>query len=255
MHTPRRRFGQNFLIDQNVIHQIVRAINPKTEQFLVEIGPGQGALTLPVLQQTRQLTVIELDKDLIQPLQKKLASVGELQIFSGDALAFDFCDLFKNNKKLRVFGNLPYNISTPLIFHLLNQAVCIEDMTFMLQLEVVKRICAQPGTKDYGRLSVMVQYHCQVEQLFDVPSEAFFPKPKVISAIVVLRPYENRPSITNNYQRFSDIVRIAFNQRRKTLANTLRGFVSAEQLNALSIDPSLRPEMLSVTDFVKIANL
>lgn len=254
MHQPKSRFAQNFLCDQNIIAKIIDIINPSHEQNLIEIGPGCGALTLPILQKTKKLTAIEIDKDLIKLLQRQSANNGALVIYQGDALKFDFSQLIAPDNKSRVFGNLPYNISTPIIFHLLKNADLIEDMTFMLQLEVVERMCAKHGSKNYGRLSVMVQYHCSVQHVFNVPATAFSPKPKVISAIVILKPYTELPVLAKNYNKFVDLVRAAFNQRRKTLKNSLCEFISVEQLTNLSIEPRLRAEMLTVADFVKIAN-
>lgn len=254
MHAPRKRFGQHFLSDQDIIHRIVDALAPEASQQLVEIGPGQGAITLPVLKRAKQLQVIELDRDLIPELEIRTQHVGHLTIYSEDVLKFDFDRIKKGKNLLRVFGNLPYNISTPLIFHLLTFADVISDMLFMLQKEVAERMAAEANSDDYGRLSVMVQYHCEVELLFDVPPSAFFPPPKVESSIVKLIPYQQYPHKANNYELFADVVRHAFGQRRKTLRNSLRELVSDVVWAKVGINPQLRAENLSVADFVRISN-
>ena len=192
VHRTRKRFGQHFLHDPAVIQRIVAAINPRADDILVEIGPGEGAITLPLLQATGRLHVIELDRDLIEPLQRQAIEAGELTIYNADALRFDFCQL-AGSGSLRVVGNLPYNISTPLLFHLLEQSRCISDMHFMLQKEVVDRLAAEPGSGQYGRLSVMVQYRCEVTPLFTIGPGAFRPPPRVESAFVRMRPYRTLP--------------------------------------------------------------
>ncbi|MBS0357945.1 MAG: 16S rRNA (adenine(1518)-N(6)/adenine(1519)-N(6))-dimethyltransferase RsmA [Proteobacteria bacterium] len=255
IHIPRKRFGQNFLVDPNIIRQIIQAIDPKPDDAIVEIGPGLGALTQVLLPMTKHLTVIELDRDLISPLRMACVDLGELIIHQADALKFDFSTLETSNKKLRIVGNLPYNISTALIFHLLTFQSLIKDMHFMLQQEVVERLAAAPGSKAYGRLSVMVQYHCQVEPLFQVPPTAFRPAPKVYSAIVRLTPYETPPYHAENPELFAKIVNQAFQQRRKTLRNCLKGIVPIKCLEDLGIDPQLRPEQLSLKNYVEISNL
>jgi 16S rRNA (adenine1518-N6/adenine1519-N6)-dimethyltransferase len=251
-HKARKRFGQNFLHDRHVIDRIVRAIHPKAGERLVEIGPGLGALTLPLLQAAGRLEVVELDRDLIPKLAEQCAGKGELLIHSADALKFDFCSLATDGK-LRLAGNLPYNISTPLIFHLLDQARCIDDMHFMLQKEVVERLAAKPDTSDYGRLSVMVQFRCKVEQLFIVPPGAFTPAPKVESAIVRLEPYAE-PPVNVDAAVLEKLVAQAFGQRRKTLRNTLKGLLDAEAIEAAGIDPQRRAETLSLQEFAALAN-
>ncbi|MEW6646472.1 MAG: 16S rRNA (adenine(1518)-N(6)/adenine(1519)-N(6))-dimethyltransferase RsmA [Pseudomonadota bacterium] len=250
-HRARKRFGQNFLHDRHVIDRIVRAIHPKAGERLVEIGPGLGALTLPLLQAAGRLEVVELDRDLIPKLEQQCAGQGELVIHSADALKFDFCALARGGK-LRLAGNLPYNISTPLIFHLLEQAHCIDDMHFMLQKEVVERLAAKPDTSDYGRLSVMVQYRCKVEQLFIVPPGAFTPAPKVDSAIVRLEPYAE-PPVDVDAGALERLVAQAFSQRRKTLRNTLKGLLDAAAIEAAGIDPQRRAETLSLEEFAALA--
>ncbi len=252
-HQARKRFGQNFLQDEQIIARIMRSINAKVDDNLVEIGPGLGALTEKLLSQVAQLQVVELDRDLIPILRTKFFSYEGLQIYQADALEFDFSQL-SNNKSLRLVGNLPYNISTPLIFHLLNSSCLIQDMHFMLQKEVVERLAAGPNSKLYGRLSIMAQYHCQVESLFEVPPSAFSPAPKVDSAIVRLTPYTQKPDVAHNPSQFASIVREAFHMRRKTLKNNLKSRISCEQLAELGIDSSLRPENISLQDYVAISN-
>jgi len=252
-HRPRKRFGQNFLHDPAVIGRIVASIGPGGTEQLVEIGPGQGAITVPLLQQAGRLTVVELDRDLVEPLQERCAGLGELSIYNADALRFDFCEL-AGNSPLRIVGNLPYNISTPLLFHLLAQHRCIRDMHFMLQKEVVERMAAIPGSRQYGRLSVMLQYRCEVIHLFNIGSGAFSPPPKVESAFVRLLPYACPPVQVNDTVIFEQLVRQAFSQRRKTLRNALRGMLEVEAISALGIDPAARAETLSVSDFAALAN-
>jgi 16S rRNA (adenine1518-N6/adenine1519-N6)-dimethyltransferase len=253
-HHPRKRFGQHFLNDQAMIQRIVAAIAPHPEEHLVEIGPGQGALTLPVLRCAKTLDVIELDRDLIQPLAASAKPVGDLRIYEGDVLSYDFSQIKQDARPLRVIGNLPYNISTPLIFHLLNYTPCIKDMVFMLQKEVADRLAAEPDSDDYGRLSVMVQYACRVELLFDVPPQSFNPPPKVMSSIVRLVPHSPLPYVAHDEKLFAQIVREAFGQRRKTLRNSLKSLVTETGWQASGVRPDLRAENLSVQDFVKLSN-
>ncbi len=252
-HTPRKRFGQNFLHDPGIIGKIVAAINPRPGESLVEIGPGQGAITLPLLQAAGKLTVIELDRDLVLPLQARCREAGELVVHSADALRFDFCSL-AGGSSLRVVGNLPYNISTPLLFHLLDQHRCIKDMHFMLQKEVVDRMAAQPGSGQYGRLSVMLQYRCRVTPLFVIGPGAFKPPPKVDSAFVRLEPFTQPPVTIDDEAVFAALVRQAFGQRRKTLRNTLRELLDADEITAAGVDPGARAETLSLNAFAALAN-
>ncbi len=254
-HRARKRFGQNFLHDQGVIQRILAAITPQPGDNLVEIGPGQGAITLPLLAELKQLQVVELDRDLIDPLAQRCASLGELVIHNVDALKFDFSSLASTDHPLRVVGNLPYNISTPILFHLLSQSTLIKDMHFMLQKEVVQRMAADPGSKTYGRLSVMLQAKCRVEALFTIGPGAFKPPPKVDSAFVRLVPYASPPCQIDDWKLFSDLVNQAFSQRRKTLRNSLKAFLTAEQIRAVDVDPSDRPEQLSLQAFAALANL
>jgi 16S rRNA (adenine1518-N6/adenine1519-N6)-dimethyltransferase len=253
-HIPRKRFGQHFLHDQQVIFHIVQTIAPTPNDTIVEIGPGLGALTTQLLPLVKKMDVVELDRDVIPELITKCESLGELVVHQADALKFNFAELAPKNKKLRIVGNLPYNISTPLLFHLLEQANVIQDMFFMLQKEVVDRICAKANEDDYGRLSVMMQYYCEAHALFTVKPGAFNPPPKVESAIVQLVPHTTRPYVANDVVLFATIVREAFNHRRKTLRNCLKNFISAEKLTELGIDPIRRPEELSVEEYVRIAN-
>lgn len=255
MPKPRKRFGQHFLHDKHIIQRLVNAIAPLEEQHLVEIGPGQGALTVPILQKTGRIEVIEIDWDLIPALKLRCLGKGALIAHQADALEFDFASLVHQTEQLRVIGNLPYNISTPLIFHLLEYAKHILDMHFMLQKEVVDRLAARPGDDAYGRLSVMVQYHCQVTSLFHVPPGAFYPPPQVESAVVRLIPHPNMPHPANNYSQFLILVREAFSHRRKTLRNSLKHLVRDEDWQKTTIDSHLRPEELSVEQYVGLSNI
>lgn len=252
-HQPRKRFGQHFLHDPGVIRRIVAAIDPRPGEHLVEIGPGPGALTIPLLQRLGSLDVVELDRDLINGLAARCSEVGELRIHASDALAFDFCSLVAGEERLRVVGNLPYNISTPLLFHLLDQRACLHDMVFMLQKEVINRIAAPPGGKIYGRLSVMVQYRCAVTRLFSIGPGAFTPPPRVDSALVRLQPRPPALPATDE-ALFADVVARAFAQRRKTLRNALSGLTGPEDIRAAGIDPGCRAETLAVVDFVRLSN-
>jgi len=253
-HRARKRFGQNFLHDSYVIHRILSAIQPRPGEPLVEIGPGQGAMTLPLLRAAGRLEAVEMDRDLIEPLTRACEAAGELVLHQGDALAFDFSRTWPQAETIRVVGNLPYNISTPLIFHLLSQLPRIRDMHFMLQREVVDRMASEPGSKVYGRLSVMVQYHCRVERLFTVPPGAFRPPPKVESAIVRLTPLRPAVHAARDPARFAAVVTAAFGQRRKTLRNTLKALVDEAGFQAAGIAPTQRAEQLSVADFVALAD-
>jgi 16S rRNA (adenine1518-N6/adenine1519-N6)-dimethyltransferase len=252
-HRARKRFGQNFLHDPGVIQRIVHSISPQPGQRVVEIGPGQGAITLPLLQACGRLDVVELDRDLVQPLAQKASGLGTLVIHQADALRFDFSALAQGGK-LRVVGNLPYNISTPLLFHLLAQSGYIQDMHFMLQKEVVQRMAAEPGNGDYGRLSVMIQYHCKVEELFRIGPGAFRPAPKVDSAFVRLTPWVQPPAGVDDYDCFGKLVKQAFAQRRKTLRNTLKGLLTDAEICASGSDPSVRPETLSLQQYAALSN-
>lgn len=253
-HRARKRFGQNFLQDHGIIHHIARSVKPLPQDHLVEIGPGQGALTDELLAGVGRLDAIELDRDLVPILQQRFSNEENFFLHQGDALAFDFASLQQADEPLRVVGNLPYNISTPLIFHLLAQQQLIQDMHFMLQLEVVERMSAKPSGKNYGRLGVMCQYYCHVEMLFEVPPEAFDPKPKVQSAIVRLTPHKTLPHPADDIDKLDTLLRTAFNMRRKTLRNSLKPLLSAAQIEAQTINPSARPETLSLEEFVRLSN-
>lgn len=249
-HTPRKRFGQNFLTDMQVIANIIRAINPQQQDHLVEIGPGLGALTTPLLQILDHLDVVELDRDIVKKLEQTF-DPEKITIYSADALKFDFSSIGCN---LRIVGNLPYNISTPILFHLSTFAANIKDMHFMLQKEVVERMVAMPSTSDYGRLTVMLQYRFEMELIFIVPPESFNPIPKVESAIVRMHPIKQPTLIAADEKLFAQVVTSAFAQRRKTLRNSLRNYLNPEDFAALEIDPGLRAENLSVAQFVSVTN-
>ncbi|MFA7350431.1 MAG: 16S rRNA (adenine(1518)-N(6)/adenine(1519)-N(6))-dimethyltransferase RsmA [Methylotenera sp.] len=255
-HIAKKRFGQNFLTDQSVIASLVDAISPQPDDLMVEIGPGLGALTKPLLQKLNLLHVVEVDRDIIAWMQQEYVkpSYGKqnnINIHNADALKFDFSSLGDN---LRVTGNLPYNISTPILFHLLDNVSHITDMHFMLQKEVVERMVAEPSTAAYGRLSVMLQYRLQMEYLFTVPPEAFSPAPKVESAFVRCVPHATLPFVAIDETLFAKVVLAAFGQRRKTLRNTLKGMLDDDGFSALNINSQQRAENLSVADFVTIAN-
>lgn len=253
IHKAKKRFGQNFLQDLSVISRIVQNIAPVKDDHVVEIGPGQGALTIEVLRQTQKITAVELDLDLLEPLKKTCAPWGELKLFSADALKFDFTELYDGEHKLRMIGNLPYNISTPILFHLLTYREIIQDMHFMLQKEVVDRMAAEPGSKAYGRLSVMLQVYCEVTSLFDIGPEAFDPAPKVDSSIVRLIPRQQPLIETQLHETFEALVVKSFSQRRKTLRNNLKGLLSTQQIESTGIDPSRRAETLSLQEFIDLA--
>ena len=243
-HKPRKRFGQNFLVDQQIINQIVSTISPKKNDNIIEIGPGKGALTFPLIDYLESIHVIEIDRDLIALLQKK--NNLKITIHESDALVFNF-DQFKQN--IRIVGNLPYNISSPLLFHLLSYRDNIIDMTFMLQKEVVDRIVAPPGSKVYGRISVIMQTFFDTELMFVVPKESFDPQPKIESAILYLKT--KKQPLVQNSKPLEEIVKIAFSQRRKTLKNCLKSVLNQSQTD---IDLSQRAEMLSIENFVTLMN-
>jgi len=255
-HKPRKRFGQNFLESEAVIQRLVGSIGPKADDHLVEIGPGLGALTEPLLRALNQLDVVELDRDLADSLAQRLGRPANLNIHQADALKFDFKALANERGQgstLRIVGNLPYNISTPLLFHLLDQSASVQDMHFMLQKEVVDRLTAEPGSKSYGRLTVMAQYRAECMALFIVPPSAFRPSPKVDSAIIRIVPKQLTESELAILPTLQDVVRKAFSQRRKTLRNTLKGMFSPDQFEQLSIDPGRRAETLSIEEFKSMA--
>jgi len=251
-HRARKRFGQNFLHDQQVIDRIIASIAPRPGDLLLEIGPGQGALTRPLIASGAELHVLEIDRDLVAQLEKKFAATDNITIHSGDALQVDFSEI-TGNRPFRLIGNLPYNISTPLIFHLLNWHTLITDMHFMLQKEVVKRMASEPGSKAYGRLSVMTQFRCKVIPLFDVQPESFSPVPRVSSSIVRLEPLQTPPFEVGSDLNLRKVVAAAFSQRRKTLRNSLRNLFSAEQILSVGIEPGQRAEQLSLSQFAALA--
>ena len=251
LHFPRKRFGQHFLVDRTVVAKIVQAISPQPGERLVEIGPGLGALTEPLLERLPSLDAVEIDRDLAAALATRFGPDG-LRIHVADALRFDFCAL---GAPLRVAGNLPYNISTPLLFHIAGCIACLQDCHFMLQREVVRRIAAHPGGKDYGRLSVMLQYRFEAQELLRVPPGAFRPAPAVESAVVRLTPRRPLSWPARDESVLAELVAKAFTQRRKTLRNALRDRVEEADFDAAGIDPALRPEALSVAQFVRLADV
>lgn len=254
-HTARKRFGQNFLHDDQIIQGIVTAINPQQDDFLVEIGPGLGALTEPVAEQIEHLTVIELDRDLAERLRHHPFLHQKLNVIEQDVMRFDFQQLAQQSgKSLRIFGNLPYNISTPLMFHLFQYHNVIQDMHFMLQKEVVNRLCAGPNSKAYGRLTIMAQYFCQVIPVLEVPPSAFKPAPKVDSAVVRLVPHKVLPYPVKDLYWLNRVCTQAFNQRRKTLRNSLMDLFTAQQLVELEIKLTDRAENLTIADYARLAN-
>ncbi|MFT5445967.1 MAG: 16S rRNA (adenine1518-N6/adenine1519-N6)-dimethyltransferase [Gammaproteobacteria bacterium] len=253
-HQPRKRFGQHFLHDDSVIEQIVAAINVQANDRVVEIGPGKGALTRALLKVTDTLHAIELDRDLVAYLAVEFDPT-RLVVHQGDALTFDIATLAAPDMRLRVVGNLPYNISTPLMFHLLKRQNLLTDMHFMLQLEVVNRLAAAPDEPDYGRLSVMTQLHCEVQPLLRVRPGSFTPPPKVESAVVRLRPRAHMPLPAEHLPVFSQLVAAAFSQRRKTLRNALKNLMPAAQIEAAGIDPGRRPGTVSVPEFVTLSSI
>lgn len=254
-HTARKRFGQNFLHDPFVIDRIVGAINPQNGENLIEIGPGLGAITEPVCEIVDALTVVELDRDLAHRLRHHPFIASKLNIVETDALKFDFTSLRTDDRPLRIFGNLPYNISTPLMFHLFSFHGLVKDMHFMLQKEVVNRLAAGPGTKNYGKLSVMAQYYCKVLPVLQVPPGAFKPPPKVDSAVVKLIPHSTKPVQVESESALNQVVSQAFNQRRKTVRNSLKDCLDEAAIVSAGVDPDSRAETLSLAQYAALANL
>jgi 16S rRNA (adenine1518-N6/adenine1519-N6)-dimethyltransferase len=251
-HLPRKRFGQHFLHDQGVIERIVDAIAPRPGERLVEIGPGLGAITLPLLKRVGDMDAVEIDRDVIDSLRERTQGLGAFRIHEGDALKFDFGSL-RDERRLRLVGNLPYNISTPLLFHLIGQRDHIFDMHFMLQKEVVDRMSAAPDTESYGRLTVMLAPWLVVQPLFEIGPEAFRPPPRVVSTFVRLTPHPESPFVITNYRAYGRVVAAGFSQRRKTLRNALKPLLSAEDIIATGIDPSVRAEVLTPAQFAALA--
>ena len=250
-HRARKRFGQHFLTAPETIEQIVAAINPAAGEIIVELGPGQAAITQPLSVLATELHAIEFDRDLVERLRSRFATRDNVTIHEGDALSFDYATL---GTALRLVGNLPYNISTPLLFHLLTFRDHIADMHFMLQKEVVGRICASPGTKNFGRLTIMLGCRMESVPLFDVPPTAFSPPPKVMSSVVRMRPMPHGRFDVRDSTVLDAIVKLAFSRRRKTLRNALGGVASADDIDAVGLDPSLRPEQVPIDDWVTLAN-
>jgi len=252
-HVARKRFGQNFLHDDNVLTAITESINPRPDDTMVEIGPGLAAMTDQLTRTLKHMHVVELDRDLVARLEKRFTR-EKLTIHSGDALKFDFGSIpVPEGQKLRIVGNLPYNISSPLLFHLATFAPLVQDQHFMLQKEVVERMVAEPGSKAYGRLSVMLQWRYQMALLFVVPPEAFDPPPKVDSAIVRMVPVAN--PLPCDEATLEAVVQKAFSQRRKVIRNCLSGMFTEEQIIAAGIDPTARPETVGLAQYVALANL
>ena len=251
-HVARKRFGQNFLHDQQVINRIISSIAPSMDDVLVEIGPGQAALTRPLQESGAELHLIELDRDLVARLEKQFSGCSNVIIHSCDALKVNLADI-TGGRRCRLIGNLPYNISTPLIFHVLQWKDLITDMHFMLQKEVVDRMAAGPGSRTYGRLSVMTQFRARVTPLFDVPPESFSPAPRVTSSIVRLQPLAQAPADAGSFKNMERVVSAAFSKRRKTLRNSLKELLSAEQILKAGIDPGQRAEQLSLSQMAALA--
>ncbi|MFT5501512.1 MAG: 16S rRNA (adenine1518-N6/adenine1519-N6)-dimethyltransferase [Woeseiaceae bacterium] len=250
-HQARKRFGQHFLTSDEIIQQIVHAVSPQQGDTIVEIGPGQGAITTPLAQLATTLHAIEFDRDLVPRLIRRYADNNNVRIHEADALTFDFASL---GDRLRIVGNLPYNISTPLLFHLLRFRDSIEDMHFMLQKEVVDRMAAQPGNKSYGRLTIMLGCALEVVPLFDVPREAFSPAPKIVSSVVRMRPIPQPDFRIHDTAAFESLVKLAFSRRRKTLRNALQGMATVADIEAVGLDPTIRPEQVSIANWVALAN-
>jgi 16S rRNA (adenine1518-N6/adenine1519-N6)-dimethyltransferase len=250
---PKKRYGQHFLHDPGTIDRIVRAIDPQPGERLVEIGPGRGAISAALLSAAGALDVIEIDPDVIPALTRRCADRGELRVHLADALEFDFRALRGSGAKLRLAGNLPYNVSTPLLFRLIEQIDAIADMHFMLQKEVVARMAARPGTRDYGRLTVMLAPHVRVRPLFDIGTGAFSPPPRVQSTYFALEPLSEPPFALGDRTAFARVVAAAFSQRRKTLRNSLRALVDAAAIESAGIDPGARPETLAPAEFAALA--
>lgn len=253
-HKARKRFGQNFLTDPMVIQRIVDTIAPRPDELFIEIGPGQAALTSPLIATGVELHLVEIDRDLADRLATQFRIHPGVHVHIGDALKMDFADI-ADKRPFRLVGNLPYNISTPLLFHVLKWSELINDMHFMLQSEVVNRMAASPGTKAWGRLSIMCQYHCKVIPLFSVQAESFTPVPKVQSGVVRLIPHREPPVLIASKESFDRLVIQAFSMRRKTLRNSLRGMLDVSLIESAGIDPGLRADALGLEQFAALSNL
>ena len=254
MTRPRKSLGQHFLHQRGVTEQIIRSFNPQHGDCVIEIGPGLGALTYELIPNVGQLHVVELDSELAGRMKNDTRGHANVHVHHADALKTDYCGLCPG-ENIRLIGNLPYNISTPLLFHLLGQRSCIRDMWFMLQKEVGERILAEPGSRRYGRLSVMVQQSCKVQLVLRVASGAFTPPPKVESVVLYLAPYDEPPHVVDDFKALETVVRVAFSQRRKTLRNALMPLIDATRMEELGIDPRLRPEQLHISDYAKLSQL
>ena len=253
-HQIRKRFGQNFLHDKHVISKIIGAVSPTKDDHILEIGPGFGAITEQLAQSGATLNCLELDTDLAASLKSHYRKYKSVNILEADALKFDLSSIATEKTPLRVVGNLPYNISTPLIFHLLKNSKLIKDMTFMLQLEVIQRMVSKVGSKNYGRLGLMVQYYCEVEHLFNIASDAFVPRPKVVSALARLKPHKASSIKAKDPECLKVVIQTAFNQRRKTVRNSLSTLVSESLLESIPVNKKLRPENLTLEDYVRISD-
>ncbi len=253
-HAPRKRFGQNFLIDGNIIAAIIAAINPQANEHILEIGPGLGVLTQHLIASGAIVDAVEIDRDLAQHLETKFCRTNNFKLHCQDVLKFPICSINLKVKKLRVVGNLPYNISTPLLFKLFTDIDIISDMFFMLQHEVALRLAAKPNCKEYGRMSVMAQYYCNMDIVINVPPSAFDPVPKVNSSVVRFVPHAQPTVQVTNHKLLQSIVTQAFSQRRKTIANALNASLTQNDFTALQINPRLRPENLSLADYANITN-
>jgi 16S rRNA (adenine1518-N6/adenine1519-N6)-dimethyltransferase len=253
-HRARKRFGQNFLTDEALIRRIVNTIQPAAGDLILEIGPGQAAISQPLSKSDAELHLLEIDRDLAARLRTRFEPDGLAIVHEGDALKMDFSEIV-GGRPFRLVGNLPYNISTPLLFHVLQWQELVKDMHFMLQKEVVKRMAAQPGTKAWGKLSVMCQFYCEVSPLFTVPPEAFTPAPRVQSMFVKLVPHRHPPVRIDNMQTFERLVSQAFSMRRKTLRNSLKGMLGPEQIESCGVNSGARPETLSLEQFACLSGL
>ena len=253
-HRAKRRFGQNFLRDQQAIDSVINAIAPESSESFVEIGPGYGALTEALVTHAQRVELVEIDRELSQMLQERYAYHPGVSVHCADILRFDLARIAPEGSKFRVVGNVPYNISTPILFRLLEFASCIQDMHLMLQREVAQRLVASPGGGDYGRLSVMAQYRCQMMRFFDVPPQAFHPVPKVFSSLVRLVPIQAGPKACRD-KDLRTIVTRCFMHRRKTIRNGLKGYLDESEISQCHVEPERRPQTLTLADFIALADV